>query len=150
MSDKKKSPDQQLDGPKIAASILSRMKSSDQKRLIENMRESAPEVTSKVEANLVTFEQIGELTSQSVQLLLKEIDQRDLALSLSQTDQALASTILANMSDRKKASIKEDCENLRDIKPAEIEEAKLRIVKRLEALRSAGKIRTQSEHDIWV
>ena len=145
-----KDPDEKVDGPKVAAQILSSMRASDRERIVSAMKEKAPELTVRVEANLFTFEDIADLTPQGLQLLLSEIPQPDLTLALKRASTKLQTIFFANMTDRKCKSVKEDLITLPPQPIKDVEDAQQRILKRLDELRTAGRILTQGKHDVWV
>ncbi len=145
-----KSKGEKVDGPKVAAQILNSMTAPNRARLVEAMKQAAPEITERVAENLFSFEDIVDLASQGVQILIKEIDQRDLVISLKSASQAVKRVLFSNMSERKCASVKEDFEALPKISNTEIEEAQFRILKKLDSLRTEGKIRTDSKKDVYV
>lgn len=145
----KGSKEEIVNGAKIAADILSSMPSSRRERLLSHIRDTAPELTKKIEENLVRFENIADLNEQGMQLLIKEIDSRDLILSLTQTTPAVVTAIYQNMSERKREILRNDATLLNQVEQRDVEEAQLRIIRKMEALRTAGKIRTESKHDAW-
>jgi len=145
-----KSKDEQVNGPKVAADILNKMKPSDRERLVHSMKQAAPEVTKQVEANLISFEDIAELSANGIQLLIKEVDHRDLVISLKAASQKVSLALYNNMSARKRQSVTEDLDSLPQMEPAEIDEAQHRILKMLDILRTQGKIRSESKSDVWV
>ena len=145
-----KSNDEVVNGPKVAAEILNKMRPSERERLVQSMKQAAPEVTKKVEANLISFEDIAELTPQGIQLLIKEVDHRDLVISLRAASQKVSMALYNNMSARKRQSVAEDLDSLPEMESNEIEESQHRILKTLDTLRTQGKIRSESKSDVWV
>ena len=136
-----KSKDEKVDGARIAAQILNNMPSPERARLVEAMKQADPSVIKKVSENLFSFEDIVELTARGVQLLIKEIDHRDLVISLKTASSKVKAVLYENMSERKRLSVDEDFNVLPKMPISEVEDAQFRILKRLDELRTAGKIR---------
>ena len=144
------SKDEKVNGAKIAAEILERMRPENKKRILKEIQVSDPTLAGKIEQNLFNFDQINELTPQSVQLLLKEVSAQDLILALKTASEAARNTIYANMSERKVALVKSEIEALPPTRVSEIEGAQKRIIEKLEELRSKGLIRSLPKQDVWV
>jgi flagellar motor switch protein FliG len=142
--------DEKVDGPGIAAQILNRMNTRNKDRIVERIKTAEPALAAKIQEKLYTFEEIATLTPQGVQLLIKEIDHRDLVLSLKAASTAVKGTLLQNMSERKQQVVQDDLAALPPTRLSEVEEAQRRIMNRLDNLRMAGMIKTQSKQDVWV
>lgn len=144
------SKDETVDGPKIAAQILNAMQPERKARIVKAMTATDPQITSKVEENLFNFNDLLELTPQSMQLLLQEVNRRDLVLALKLAEETVSDFIYNNMSPRRAQMVKEDFEALPAIKLSEVQFAQRRIMEQVDELRAAGKLRTQSSNDVWV
>lgn len=142
--------DETVNGPRIAAEILNRMNSGRRERIVQAITKSDPEIAKKITVNLFTFEDIATLSTQGVQLLIKEVEQRDLVLSLKSTTAKLKEFLFSNMTERKRASVQDDFKALPPVLAGEVEDAQRRILDRLDQLRTSGKILTRGEHDTWV
>jgi flagellar motor switch protein FliG len=142
--------DEAVDGPAIAAKILNRMKTGNKERLVQRIQAAQPEVFKKIVENLYNFEDIATLTPQSLQVLIKEIEHRDLVVSLKTASEAVKKAFFENMSPRKLQVVQEDYASLPPTRLSEVEEAQRRIMKTLEDLRTSGKIKGQAKHDVWV
>ena len=157
MTDKPASPpavipseDEIVDGPAAAARILNHMRGSDRQRLMKAITAANPEAARKITANLFTFEDIVNLTHQSVQRLIKEVEHRDLVLSLKLASDAVKQHLYQNMSERKRELVKEDLAALLPAPQSEAEEAQRRVIARIDELRSQGILRSGSDKDLWV
>ena len=146
MSDKK---DEKVDGAKIAAQILMRMPSSAQERIVQAMGEHAPQALKKVQDKMVTLDDLAELTPQSIQILLKEVDHKDLVAALKVAAPAVKTAIFHSVPERKRQIIEEDLELARGLSPLEVESAEKRIVVKLDELKEKGKLRTDPKSGRW-
>lgn len=145
-----KSPDEVVDGAGIAAKILNSMRPAARERIVKAIQAAQPEVAVKIEEKLFNFEEISDLQPQSVQILIKEIEHRDLVLSLKTASENVKKVLFENMSDRRRQIVEEDFSALPQVKLRDVEEAQRRIMTKLSALRTSGLLKTQSKNDIWV
>ena len=143
-------PDETIDGAGVAAKILNSMRPEARARIVKAIQAAQPEVAVKIEEKLYNFEEIADLQPQGVQILLKEIDQRDLVLSLKTASENVKNILFENMSERRRQIVEEDFSALPQVKLRDVEEAQRRICIKLAALRTSGLLRTQSKNDIWV
>ncbi|RME58169.1 MAG: hypothetical protein D6780_07175, partial [Candidatus Dadabacteria bacterium] len=93
-----KSKDQTVNGPKVAAQILARMSPENKERIMKAISTSHPELAGKIQENLLNFSDIVNITPKSVQVLLTEINERDLILSLKNVEEEISEYLYNNMS----------------------------------------------------
>lgn len=144
------SEDESINGPKIAAAILNRMKGPAKERIVRAIQQREPELAVRIEENLFNFEELTELTPQGMQLLLQSVSQSDLVLSLKTASGQVREAVLRNMSERRQQILLDELAGLPPVRISEVEQAQRRILQVLDELRSLGKLRTQSKNDIWV
>lgn len=142
--------DERVDGPKIAADILKKMRASQKEKLVQAIELKSPKLAEKITASLFSFDDIKELTAQGLQVLIKEVDHQDIVLSFKLASTEVQGLLLNNMSERKRDMVMTDFEELPPTKKSEVEEAQKRILVRLDELRTQGVIRTQATNEIWV
>jgi len=95
---------------------------------------------------MFTFEDLAELEDREIQLILREVDQKDLVLALRGVGEELTDKILRNLSQRGAEMLREDMEVSPPQRRAVVEEAQgkvVAVVRRLEedgtiVLRSGG------------
>ena len=144
------SKDEPVDGPKTAARIISRMAPSEQTRIVSAIRAKDARLAAAITDNLLTFEDIAELTPQSIQILVKAVEHRDLIISLKSASENIKKTLFANMAERKRQIVQEDFAALPPIKISEVEEAQRRIVIKMDELRTVGLIRGVGDSDVMI
>ena len=91
------------------------------------------------------FEDIGRLSDQEIQRLLREIDQRDLVLVLKGARAEVREKFLRNMSERVRTFILEEVSCLGPVKPAEVLMAQAQIVGQMLELAALGQITTTGD-----
>jgi flagellar motor switch protein FliG len=141
--------DQIVDGARIAAQILMRLEPKAQERIVQAIGENAPAVLKKVQEKMVTLDDLTELTQQSIQILLKEIDHNDLVAALKVANPAVKNAIYQSVPERKRIIIEEDLELARGISPLEVQNAEKRIVIKFDQLKEQGKIRSEVKTGKW-
>lgn len=146
----KKSQDEAIDGAKVAAQIINRMKENNKTKIIARIKATNPDIAQRIEEKMFRFDDIADLTDQGVQLLIKEIDHQSLVISLKTASAEVKEMLFKNMSERKKIMVEDDFINLPPMRLSEVETAQRSILNRLDQLRTAGAIRTNDVNDVWV
>ena len=86
--------------------------SSVEKNVLDQMDAQDPEVAEAVRNLMFTFADINKLTDRELQILLREVDQKDLVVALKAAEEELKDKILGNMSERVRTFITEEMEFL--------------------------------------
>ena len=127
-------------GVKSLAEILNSTDRTTERNVLDSMSEADPELADEVRRLLFTFEDIRTLDDRSIQLVLKEVDQKDLALALRGVAEDVKDKIFANLSERGAQMLKEEI----DFQPAQrravVEEAQSRIVDVIRRLEEGGSL----------
>jgi len=144
------SQDEKIDGPSVVADILNSMGGEQKNRLVQAIARRAPELAAQIEERLFNFDDLLNLHTKGFQILLQEVDQRDLVLSLKTATEDVRDAIFNNLSQRRAQMILDEFEALPTIKLRDVEAAQRRILETLDELRTAGKITTRSTGDVYV
>ena len=134
------SGNQDVGGPKVVADILNLTGTSTEKNMLDQMDAQDPEVAEAVRNLMFTFADISKLTDRELQILLREVDQKDLVIALKAADDELRDKILGNMSERVRTFISEEMEFLGPMRLSEVEEVQLRIVQQVRQLEEQGQV----------
>ena len=89
---------------------------------------------------MFVFENIATLDDRSIQRILREVEVRDLSLSLKATPENVKQCILRNMSTRAAQMMKEDMEASGPVRLRQVEEAQQRVVEIIRRLDEAEEI----------
>lgn len=135
------SEDETVDGARVAAQILMRLPPEAQERIVEAMGENAPEVLRKVQEKMVTLEDLTRLTPQSIQILLREIDHKDVIAVLNSASEEVKEAVYQSIPQGARKIIEEDLAHTRGMSPLEVQGAQSRIVVKLDELKEQGRIR---------
>ena len=131
---------QDVGGPKVVADILNLTGSSVEKNVLDLMDAQDPEVAEAVRNLMFVFADISKLTDRELQILLREVDQKDLVIALKAAEEELKDKILGNMSERVRTFITEEMEFLGPMRLSEVEEVQLRIVQQVRQLEEQGQV----------
>ncbi len=129
-----------MGGPKVVADILNLTGSSVEKNVLEQMDGTDPEVAEEVRNLMFVFADLVKLTDKELQVLMREVEQKDLVIGLKAADQELKDEVLSNMSERVRSFIEEEMEYLGPMRLSEVEEVQLRIVQQARQLEDQGQI----------
>ena len=89
---------------------------------------------------MFTFHDIAHLTDREIQMILKEVDTKDLAVALKDSSPALQERIFGNVSEKASAEIREEMQYSGPVRKSDIEETQLRIVQIARDLEARGEI----------
>ena len=115
-------------GVKAVASILNLVDRSTEKSILGNMEMENPELTSNIKNLMFVFEDLLILDDKSIQIILKEVDTKELATALKAASDELKEKIFKNVSERVDEMIKEEMDYTGPIRLSVVEETQQRIV----------------------
>jgi flagellar motor switch protein FliG len=141
-----------VDGPRVAAAILNQLPREARTRIVEAMRLEAPEAAQRIEHILLhelkgkaagpskSIEKIIDLTDKDVQKMIRQVDSRDLAVTLSSAPKEAKEKVFKNLSESRKQQVIEEIYELPPSTPAEVEAANAKILKTIDDLYPTGEI----------
>ena len=98
---------------------------------------------------MVTIEDLSQLSAKSIQVLLREIDHRDLINALAGASEAVREAVYQSIPERKQRIIADDITHARELSAAEVVSAQKRIVVKLDELKEKGKIVEDPDDGTW-
>jgi flagellar motor switch protein FliG len=127
-------------GTKALAGILNHADRSLERNVLENLATADKGLAEEVRGMLFVFEDIVKLDERAIQQVLREVDQKDLVLALRGAEESVKEVLLANMSERGAAMLKEEMEIQPPQRKRDIDEAQSRVVAVVRKLEEAGTI----------
>ena len=127
-------------GVKSLADILNNSDRTTERNVLDSLAERYSELADEVRMLLFTFEDIVKLDDRSIQMVLKEVDAKDLALALRGVNDETKERIFKNMSERGAEMLREEMEFQPAQKRSVVEEAQGRIVGVVRRLEEAGAV----------
>ena len=127
-------------GVKSLVEVLNYVDRSTEKTILESLSENNPEIADEVKKNMFVFEDIIMLDDRAIQMVLKEVDTKELAVALKGVGENTQVRIFKNMSERAAAMMKEEMEFMGPVRLKSVEESQQRIVGVIRKLEEAGEI----------
>ncbi len=130
----------EVGGVQTLAQILSRSGRAVEKSVLEALDEKDPELAENVRKLMFTFDDIVNLDDRSIQVVLREVDSKDLGIALKGSSEEVKERILKNLSQRAAQMLKEELEYMGPVRLKQVEEAQSKIVAIIRRLEEAGTI----------
>ena len=127
-------------GVKSAASILNVLEKTMSKTVLTSIEERNPDLSKSIRAKMFTFEDIIKLDSNALQKVMREVDTKDLTVSLKKASFQVKSALLGAISKRAAETVKEEMAFLGNLKAKEIDASQTRIVDIIRRLEGEGEI----------
>ena len=127
-------------GVKAIVEVLNRVDRSTEKAIIENLEIDNPELTEEIKKLMFVFEDVVMIDDRSMQLVLRQVDNKDLSLALKATPPDVADKVFKNMSKRAADMLREEIEFMGPVKIRDVEEAQQRIVNIIRTLEDKGEV----------
>ena len=130
----------EIGGPKAVAEILNRTGRSTEKAVLERLDAQDPELAEEVRNQMFVFDDISKLTDREIQMVLREVDTKDLAIALKGASEELKGRIFGNVSERVGTMIKEEMDFSGPVRMSDVEDVQLRVVQTVRQLEEAGQV----------
>jgi len=129
-----------IGGVKTLVEILNSVDRTTEKNILSDLEKTQPELAELVKSNLFVFEDLITLDTNSIQRVLREVNNEELVLALKGASEEVTSVLFANLSKRAAETIREDIEYMGPVRLSAVEEAQQRIVGVIRRLEDAGEI----------
>lgn len=129
-----------IGGTKSIAAVLNRTNVSLSKEIMAGIEQKDPNVAYEIKRLMFIFDDIVNIQDKDIQKILREVDRKDLALSLKIADEKLKEKIFGNMSERAADLLKEELQYMGMVKLKEVEAAQAKIIDVVKALEESGEI----------
>lgn len=127
-------------GIESLANILNRADRSTERNVIELLEVSSPQLAEEVRELMFVFEDIISLEDRAIQRILREVDTKDLAMSLKGTKEDVKEKVFKNMSERAQTMLRDEMEYMGPVRAREVQEIQTKIVGIIRTLEVAGEI----------
>jgi flagellar motor switch protein FliG len=127
-------------GVKSLADLLNQVDRSTERNVLDSLSDADEELGEEVRRLLFVFEDIAKLDDRSIQMILREAEQKDLALALRGVSDDVKECIMSNMSERGAQMLTEEMEYQPPQRKRVVEEAQGRIVAIVRRLEESGTI----------
>ena len=137
-------------GVQSLVDILNRSDRGTERLILESLERGDPELADEIRQRMFVFEDITQLDDRSVQLVLRQVDTKDLAVALKGVRPDVRELILRNMSERAAQNLVEEIDLLGPVRLKSVEEAQGGIVRVIRALEESGQLVLNRSADEFV
>lgn len=127
-------------GVDALADILNNAGRSTERQVIETLGKTQPDIADEVRMRLFTFEDIVNIEDRDMQMVLRDVEGKDLVLALRGVNETLVDKFLSNMSERAAQTLREDMEVMPPQRRNIVEEAQGKVVAIVRRLDEEGQI----------
>lgn len=131
---------QKAGGVETVAEMLNLADRTTEKSIMEALEAQDQDLVEQIRRLMFVFEDILLVNDKGIQMVLKEIENEELALALKTASPELRDKIFRNMSERASQLIQEDMEYMGPVRISDVESAQQRIVDVVRRLEDAGEI----------
>ena len=129
-----------IGGVDAVVDILNTVDRGTEKHIMETLEIEEPELADEIRKKMFVFEDVLLLDDRSIQRVLRDVDNNDLALALKGSNEQVQNAIFNNLSKRLAVMIKEDMEFMGPVRMKDVEEAQQKIVNVIRKLEDSGEI----------
>ncbi len=134
---------QEVGGVKTVSEILNVMDRATERQILESIEEENPDLATEIKKLMFVFEDLMLVDDKGIQNILKEIENKELALALKLASEDLKEKIFKNMSTRAAELIREELEYMGPVRIADVEQAQQAIVEIVRRLEENGEVVVQ-------
>lgn len=120
--------------------ILNTVDRSTEKHIMETLEIEEPELADEIRRKMFVFEDILSLDDKSIQRVLREVDNNELAVALKGSNEQVQNIIFNNLSKRLATMIKEDMDFMGPVRLKDVEESQQKIVNIIRKLEDSAEI----------
>lgn len=129
-----------IGGVDAVVEILNTVDRGTEKHIMETLEVEEPELADEIRKKMFVFEDILLLDDRSIQRVLRDVDNNDLAIACKGSGEEVQNAIFRNMSKRLAEMIREDMEFMGPVRMKDVEEAQQKIVNIIRKLEDSAEI----------
>lgn len=120
--------------------IINRSDRVTERQIVEGLEALDAELAEDVRSRMFMFEDIVSIEDRSLQLVLRQVDNNELALALKGVSDAVRNKITSNLSERAAQTLLEEGEMLGAVRLTQVEEAQQSVIRSIRQLEEQGQI----------
>ena len=143
----------QVGGVDPLVNIINRSDRVTERQIVEGLESLDAELADEVRSRMFMFEDILHLDDRSVQLVLRQVNEAELALALKGVSESVRGKITSNLSTRAAETLIEEVDLLGAVRLTQVEEAQQGVIRKIRQLEEQGQImvhRSGSEEELVV
>jgi len=130
----------QVGGLDTVVEFMNSFDRTTEKEILDKLSETDPELAEEIRRHMIVFEDVVKLDDRSVQMVLREVDTKDLSRALKGSSEEIMLKITNNLSKRAGQLLKEEIEFMGPLRVVDVEEAQQKIVNVIRRLEESGEI----------
>lgn len=127
-------------GAEAAAHLLNRLENKMGKSILTKIEERNAALGTAIRRKMFTFDDFSRVSSPDLQRILREVETRDLAISLKSARDSLKKSFFSGMSRRAAEGLKEEMDMLGPVRMKDVEGAQDRMIAAARALEEKGEV----------
>jgi flagellar motor switch protein FliG len=128
--------------------LLTNLDRPTQQSLLEDLEKLNPDLATRIQQNLFTFENLLGLPDRALQTVLRSVETRDLAMAVKGLDDQNKAHITENLSERGREALQEEIEALGPVRVADVENARADLAAKARELDESGEITIEYGDDV--
>ncbi len=131
--------------------IINHSDRATERLILEGLERRDPVLAEEVRSQMFMFEDIITLDDRSVQLVLRQVDSKELATALKGVNKDVRDKIMNNISERAANNLADEIEMLGPVRLTTVEEAQATVISTIRSLEESGQILlTRGDRDEYV
>lgn len=130
----------EIGGINYVADIMNNMDRGNEKYIFDELNKKDAKLSDEIRKRMFVFEDIVTLDSIGIQRFLREVDGKDLVLSIKGSNKEVSDVLFNNMSTKMADTIKSELEYTHNVRLRDVEEAQQRIVSVIRRLEEEGEL----------
>jgi len=127
-------------GLKPLVDIINHSDRATERLILEGLERRDPALAEEVRSQMFMFEDITTLDDRSVQLVLRQVDSKELATALKGVSADVREKIMSNVSERAAANLADEIEMLGAVRLSTVEESQAKVIASIRSLEESGQI----------
>ena len=129
-----------LGGVKAAANIMGKTKLDVETSVMTDISSADEDLAMRIQDNMFDFENLVDLDNRSIQILMRTLEQEQMAYALKAAPEPVVEKFLSNMSQRAGAMFLDEMEMMGMVRVTDAEDAQRDIIRQARKLQDAGEI----------
>ena len=128
-------------GLKPLIDIINHSDRATERLILDDLERRDPALAEEIRSQMFMFEDITTLDDRSVQLVLRQVDGKELATALKGVRGEVRDKIMSNISERAAANLADEIDLLGAVRLTTVEEAQAHVISTIRSLEESGQIR---------
>jgi flagellar motor switch protein FliG len=140
MFDRRPVPTTRVGGPKVAASVLNRVRKDAGSEILEQVGVKDADTALSIRKRMLSFDDLANIDRRGFQVFLREVPAQSLAVALKTASEEMREKVYSNLSTRAVEQIREEMELLGPMRLSDVEKVQEEIVETARRLEAEGRL----------